>query len=113
MSVIIGVFIILILVLIICVVRIKIFKRARNNARAAEESAAYAEVGEIMIAQKSEIADFKVDVNTCYNSLKQDPLYAEVEEVIHVERNDAYSLRPKRQNRHTADLLLPIARRCC
>lgn len=67
--------------------RIKLELANRTNA----DTAVYEEVADTILEPKS---GFKVNINSCY-SLEpdlQDPVYAEVEDVIKMKRNDVYGL---------------------
>ena len=73
-----------VIVAIVLLVRFGYFKMAYKRSEARKAEGAYEEVGDV---SKS---GFTIDVNTCY-SLKQDPVYAEIEDVIKTKLNDAYA----------------------
>lgn len=72
-----------VLVLLIIIHKKEYFKRAKKVKDTAE--AAYEEVEGVIVESR-----FTIDANACY-SLKQDPVYAEIEDVIKTRLNDAYA----------------------
>lgn len=66
---------------------------------AEQKSATYEEVRDVFTKQKSEDRDFKVNINSCYSlEPEQDPVYADIEDVIQMKRNDVYGLSIPTQN---------------
>lgn len=82
-----------------CLVR-RYFKRAQKKLEdaATTEVAVYEEVGGL-IAEPLGLTDISLDANTCY-SLKQDPLYAEIEDAMAMKLNDAYGFSCSQANKH-------------
>lgn len=90
-----GIFLCALIVLVVILVghgRVRYLKRARKSA----EDTEYEEVGDIIVEPRSGFvvlqSGFSLDMNACY-SLKQDPVYAEIEEGINTKLNDAYGSR--------------------
>lgn len=75
-------------------------KRARKNVNKTDADAAvYEEVVDVSsIDPKPRDTEFKYNVNSCYSLEPQDPVYAEVENIIKMKRNDVYGFMQEQEN---------------
>ena len=100
-------------VIVVLVLLVRFHRKgcSKGALKRAEDSrmteAAYEDVGDVAESRSG----FTIDVNACY-SLKQDPIYAEIEDAIKIKLNDAYASTSQHVNQkalHSAIPPRPIA----